>query len=109
MASYLGKRSTHRFDAVANPRIYSPGSMAGGPEPGVPGDSKDLWGGVSTGTTISIYLLSAVGVWGAIGFLIDRLAHTPKVFTAIGMVVGAVAGIYLIYLRYGKGDGHETR
>jgi ATP synthase protein I len=66
---------------------------------------------MSIGVTISAYLLSALLVWGGIGFLIDRLAGTPKVFTAIGMIVGAAAGIYLVYLRYGKehekSDGHR--
>jgi F0F1-type ATP synthase assembly protein I len=57
---------------------------------------------MSAGVTISAYLLSAVVVWGAVGLLVDRLAGTGKVFTAIGMIVGAAAGIYLVYLRYGK-------
>ncbi|HEX2069620.1 MAG TPA: hypothetical protein VHH54_05390 [Actinomycetota bacterium] len=47
-------------------------------------------------------MLSALLVWGGVGFLIDWLAGTPKVFTAIGMILGAVLGIYLIYVRYGK-------
>jgi F0F1-type ATP synthase assembly protein I len=72
--------------------------MAGTPDP------KDMWGGMSTGVTISAYLLSALIVWGGIGWLIDHLAGTGKVFTAIGMIVGAGAGTYLIYLRYGKPD-----
>jgi F0F1-type ATP synthase assembly protein I len=59
---------------------------------------------MSTGVTISAYLLSALIVWGGVGWLIDHLAGTGKVFTAIGMVVGAAAGIYLIYLKYGKPD-----
>ena len=59
---------------------------------------------MSTGITISTYLLSALLVWGGVGWLIDKVAGTGKVFTAIGMIVGAVAGTYLIYLRYGKVD-----
>jgi F0F1-type ATP synthase assembly protein I len=70
--------------------------MAGRPNP------DDPWAGMSTGLTISAYLLSALIAWGGVGYLIDRLVGTPKVFTAIGMVVGAVAGIYLIYLKFGK-------
>ena len=61
-----------------------------------------MWAGMSTGVTISAYLLSGLLFWGGIGFLIDWLAGTPKVFTAIGMIVGAASGIYLVYLRYGK-------
>jgi ATP synthase protein I len=59
---------------------------------------------MSTGITISTYLLSALLVWGGVGWLIDKVAGTGKIFTAIGMIVGAVAGTYLIYLRYGKVD-----
>jgi ATP synthase protein I len=75
--------------------------MTGSPDP------KDMWGGMSTGVTISATLLSALIVWGGIGWLIDYLAGTGKVFTAIGMIVGAVAGVYLIYLKYGKEDGEK--
>ena len=67
-------------------------------------DSGDPWVGVSAGWAVSSYLLSAVVVWGGIGYLLDRLLGTPKVFTAIGMVLGAGLGTYLIYLRYGKED-----
>jgi len=40
--------------------------------------------------------------WGGIGYLVDRLASTGKVFTAIGMVLGAAGAIYLVWLKYGK-------
>lgn len=63
---------------------------------------QDMWGGWSAGFSISATLLAAVAVYGLIGYLIDRLVGTPKVFTAAGMIVGAALGIYLIYLRYGK-------
>jgi ATP synthase protein I len=72
--------------------------MAGKP------DGGDPWVGVSAGWAVSSYLLSGVVVWGGIGYLIDHLLGTPKVFTAIGMVLGAVLGTYLVYLRYGKED-----
>jgi ATP synthase protein I len=61
-----------------------------------------MWGGWSTGFAISATLLAGVAVYGLVGYLIDRLVGTPKVFTAIGMVVGAALSIYLVYLRYGK-------
>lgn len=96
MAFYLRKRDRSLFDGPMSGPIYSRGSMAGRPDP------KDLWGGLNTGWTISAYLLSALLLWGGVGSLIDHLVHTGKVFTAIGMLVGAAAGIYLIYLRYGR-------
>ncbi len=61
-----------------------------------------MWQGASAGLAISGTLLAAVAVYGLIGYLIDRLVGTPKVFTAIGMIVGAVLGTYLIYMRYGR-------
>ncbi len=99
MATDLRKRTSPGFDALSARPIYSPGSMAGRPDPR---DAPNMWGGMSTGIQISAYLLSALLVWGGIGFLIDWLAGTGKVFTAIGMIVGAAAGVYLIYLRYGR-------
>lgn len=81
-----------------SPGYTPPASMAGSPNP------NDLWGGMSTGIQISAYLLSALLVWGGVGYLIDWLAGTGKAFTAVGMIVGAVAGVYLIYLKYGRED-----
>jgi F0F1-type ATP synthase assembly protein I len=76
--------------------------MAGPPNPE---DPADLWRGMSTGWQISVYLLVSVCVFGGLGYLIDWLAGMPKVFTAIGMIAGAVFGIYVIYIKYGRGDG----
>lgn len=101
MAVDQGKRGSPRFDSPLTLPLYSAGFMAGTPDP------KDMWGGMSTGVTISAYLLSALIVWGGIGWLIDHVAGTGKVFTAIGMIVGAAAGTYLIYLRYGKPDDEK--
>jgi ATP synthase protein I len=101
MAVDQRKRGSSPFDSPLSRPIYSAGSMAGRPDP------KDMWGGMSTGVTISAYLLSALIVWGGIGWLIDHVAGTGKVFTAIGMIVGAAAGTYLIYLKYGKPDDQK--
>jgi ATP synthase protein I len=98
------KRSS-RFDSAARPPIYSPRSMAGRPNPG---DPVNLWGGMSTGIQITAYLLAGLLVWGGVGYLIDWAAGTGKVFTAIGMIVGAAAGIYVVYLRYGRDDGTQS-
>ena len=43
--------------------------------------------------------------WGAIGYGIDWLAGTSRVFTAIGFMLGGAGGIYLVYLRYGREGG----
>ncbi len=81
-------------------RRYTRPALGGPPDPRDP--YQNMWAGASDGLAITATLLSALLVWGGVGFLIDWLAGTPKVFTAIGMILGAVLGIYLIYVRYGK-------
>jgi len=63
---------------------------------------------MATGITISTTMLAALFVWGGVGWLVDRLAGTGKVFTAIGILLGAALGIYLIYLKYGKEPRDDT-
>jgi ATP synthase protein I len=67
----------------------------------------DLWKGMSAGWQVTAYLLAGLLTWGGIGYLVDRLARTGRAFTALGMVVGAVAGIYLVYLRFGRSDDRK--
>ena len=40
-------------------------------------------------------------VWGFIGWLVDRWLDTGGVATAIGVVLGAAGGIYLVVRRLG--------
>jgi F0F1-type ATP synthase assembly protein I len=72
-------------------------------------ERNDAWSGMGTGWAISSTLLGGILVWGGIGYLVDRLIGTDRVFTAVGFLLGAVGGIYLVYLRYGReprgGDG----
>jgi F0F1-type ATP synthase assembly protein I len=69
-----------------------------------PTDRPEGWGGLGTGWAITTTMLAGILVWGGVGFLIDRLVWSSLVFTAIGIVVGAGAGTYIVYLRYGRGD-----
>jgi F0F1-type ATP synthase assembly protein I len=64
----------------------------------------DSWNGMGTAWAITSTLVAGILVWGAAGLLLDRLIWARSVFTAIGIVLGAAAGIYLVYLRYGRGD-----
>jgi ATP synthase protein I len=72
-------------------------------------ERSDAWSGMGIGWTIASTLLGGILVWGGLGYLVDRLIGTESVFTAIGFVLGAIGGIYVVYLRYGKegrgGDG----
>jgi hypothetical protein len=43
--------------------------------------------------------------WAITGTLVDRLVGTDRnVFAAVGIVLGAVGGIYVVYLRHGRGN-----
>jgi ATP synthase protein I len=66
------------------------------------------WSGMGTGWAITSTLVGGLAAWGGIGYIVDRLAHTQPVFTAIGFMVGAVGGIYLVWLQHGKDTG-DTR
>jgi ATP synthase protein I len=44
-------------------------------------------------------LVAGIGVYGAIGFGLDRLFGTSPIFLAIGMVVGMAGGVYLVWIR----------
>lgn len=57
------------------------------------------------GLAISATMLAGPAVWGVIGYLIDRLAGTGKVFMAIGTIVGAAGAAYIVYLKYGREPG----
>ena len=98
MTADLRKRA-FRFDSGERRPIYSARSMTGKANPG---DPNNLWGGMATGITISTTLLAALFVWGGVGWLVDHFAGTGKVFTAIGILLGAGLGVYLIYIKYGK-------
>ncbi|MGH2676564.1 MAG: AtpZ/AtpI family protein [Actinomycetota bacterium] len=60
------------------------------------------WSGFSTGWAATGTLLAGILTWGGVGWLVDRLVGTDRLFLAIGLVVGAAGGIYLVYLRYGR-------
>jgi F0F1-type ATP synthase assembly protein I len=66
---------------------------------------NDAWSDVGIGWTITATLLGGILAWGALGYLADRLLGTQRVLTAVGMVVGAAGAIYLVYLKYGRGEG----
>ena len=65
-------------------------------------DRQDAWEGYGTAWSIIGTLLAGLAVWGGIGFLIDRLAGFHALFLPIGLVIGAVGGVYLVVIRYGR-------
>jgi F0F1-type ATP synthase assembly protein I len=50
------------------------------------------------------YLISGLLIWGGIGYFLDKwLLHARHHYFALGgLVLGAGASIYLVWLRYGR-------
>jgi ATP synthase protein I len=65
-------------------------------------DRQDAWEGYGAVWSIIGTLLGGLAVWGGIGYLVDRLAGTHAVFLAIGLVLGAIGGVWLVIVRYGR-------
>lgn len=55
--------------------------------------------GANQGWVALSYLIGGISVWGFIGWLVDRWLHTGGIATAIGAVLGAAGGVYLIVRR----------
>ena len=67
------------------------------------GSGRDgAWAGMGTGWAITATLLGGIAAWGGLGYLAGLPFGTERVFAAIGMVIGAVGAIYIVYLRFGR-------
>jgi ATP synthase protein I len=75
--------------------------MAGDRSPQRPRDDDEAAAGVNQGWTAVSYLIGGILVWGFVGGLIDHWWHTGGIATAVGAVVGAALGVYLIVRRLG--------
>jgi F0F1-type ATP synthase assembly protein I len=51
--------------------------------------------------SVPSYLLSGILVWGGLGWLLDRWTGVYA-FIPIGVILGAVLAVYLVYLKYGR-------
>ncbi|WP_203885215.1 AtpZ/AtpI family protein [Planotetraspora kaengkrachanensis] len=51
--------------------------------------------------SIPSYVLSGILVWGGLGWLLSRWTDVHA-FIPIGVILGAVLGVYLVYLKYGR-------
>jgi ATP synthase protein I len=71
------------------------------PQPAKRGDG---WSGMGTGFSIASTILAGMLLWGGLGYLLDRLVWDQMVFTAVGFILGAAGGGYIVYLRHGKGE-----
>lgn len=57
---------------------------------------------MGTGFSIASTMLAGMFVWGGLGYLVDRLIWSEMVLTALGIMIGAAGGGYIVYLRYGR-------
>jgi hypothetical protein len=73
------------------------------------GSGRDgAWAGMGIGWAVTATLVGGILVWGSLGYLADRLLGlNHRIFTAVGIVLGAGGAIYLVYLRFGKGEGNR--
>lgn len=65
-------------------------------------ERSDAWSGMGTGWAITSTMVGGIAAWGGLGYLVDRLVGTERLFLPMGFVLGAAGAIYLIWLRYGK-------
>lgn len=54
------------------------------------------------------YIVSGVAVYGLIGWLLDRWLDTTFL-VAVGILAGAVLGIYLTWARFNKAQAEDTQ
>ena len=75
--------------------------MAGDQSPESRRDEEKAAGGSDQGWTAVSYLVGGMLVWGFVGWLVDRWLDTDGIATAIGVVLGAAGGVYLVVRRMG--------
>lgn len=65
------------------------------------GSDDDHVSGAHQGWTAISYLIGGIAVWGFVGWLVDRWFDLGGIPIAIGAVIGAAGGVYLIARRLG--------
>jgi F0F1-type ATP synthase assembly protein I len=63
---------------------------------------------MGTGWSVTATMIAGIALWGGVGYVIDRLIGAEHVFFAFGTILGAAGSIYIVYLRYGKGDRGDS-
>ena len=73
-----------------------------------PDQRQESWSGMGTGWSITSTMIGGIATLGVLGYLLDRLFGIGHVFLPIGFVLGGGLGTYIIWLRYGRGEGDGT-
>ena len=92
----LRKRVSPEFDGLQGRRLECPPPMSGLRK-------GEAWSGMGIGWAITSTLVGGIVTVGGLGYLLDRVLGTGTALTAIGIVIGAASGIYIVYLRWGRG------
>jgi ATP synthase protein I len=67
-------------------------------------DAEDSgYGGEDIAWSALSSLLAGLILWLGIGWVLDSVFHTGRIFTSIGVFVGFGLGFYIVYVRYGRG------
>lgn len=72
-----------------------------------PDDRRQMWRELDAGWATTIELVTAVGVWTGIGWLLDRWLGTWPWLLGAGAVLGFGLGTYLAYIRHEEASKHE--
>ena len=67
-----------------------------GTTPSGPSGESQVWSMIGT-------LVSGPAVWGGIGWLADQWLCFERTLTAVGVIVGFLTSLYIVYIRYGRG------
>lgn len=59
--------------------------------------------GMDTGLRVISMLISGLAFYGGLGWLLDRWLQTSWMLP-VGIIVGTVAGVYLVIARYGRSE-----
>jgi F0F1-type ATP synthase assembly protein I len=62
-------------------------------------DRRQAWQQLDQASIMTVELMSAVLVWGGVGWLLDRWLDTGPWLMGIGVMTGFAAGLYLVWLR----------
>lgn len=68
---------------------------------------RQMWRDLDTGWATTVELITAVGVWTGIGWLLDRWLNTWPWLLAAGAVLGFGLGTYLAYIRHDEASRKE--
>jgi F0F1-type ATP synthase assembly protein I len=70
-------------------------------EPGRADAARQTWTGIDQSSVMTVELVSAVLLYGGLGWLLDRWLGTDPWLMGAGVLVGFAAGLYLVWIRSG--------